>query len=67
MNIRLIGQQAGDYEEDVRVVTIEEHRQVIDEIENQVKIALFAIKNISGIDSIDECKEVLSQLERDLF
>lgn len=63
----LDGHKADSYEPDVDVVTALEVNQVLDIIEGMVNDALKQIEHISGIEDIDNCKKILSELSDNLY
>lgn len=67
MSYRINPQPAGDFGDSDEVIDVNNFRDVLDDIENKVYNALKKIVNIQGIDSIDECKEILEKLSNDLF
>lgn len=67
MLYRLEGQYPDDYMDDVEVVDVYEHNEIIDEIEERVNEAIKLIENIRGIDAVEACKKKLKALANDLY
>ena len=66
MRYRLEGQSADSYMDDIEVVSVSEHDEVIDSIEVIINEVLKLIDDVQGIEVIDRCKEKLEILANNL-
>lgn len=62
-----IYEYAGEFGAEDVVVSQDEYNDNIAEIEERVNKALDLIEQITGIDSIEECTNVLLELSNDLY
>lgn len=67
MNYRMGGERADAFDGNTEIVLVDDFVDVLDDIEEKVNQALDKIKNIKGIDSIEECREILEKLSSELY
>lgn len=67
MNYRTGGLCAKEVDGTDEIVLLDDYTKAMDEIEKRVNEALDKIKNITGIDCIEECSEILEHLAQDLY
>lgn len=65
--LELDGCHADNFEPHVEVMPISEVNQVLDMIETIVNDALKQIDGISGIQAIDDCRQILNELSVNLY